>query len=92
MKEIPREKKLEWKKDLIDDRIFVSEVKVSKSCTFLPALALHYSNQINMKNSMNSILHLGYDGYESLIIDKDLRSVCHFSDCALIHDRFHYCL
>ena len=99
MKEIEGEKKEEWKKDLIADEVFVSKVNALMSVTSLPLLTLHYSNKSVLTNSSlfrffgrNSINHIGNDGTESLIIDKDFRSVCRFSDCALIHDRFHYCL
>ena len=103
MKEIDGEKKKEWKKDVTQDRIVVSEADVSKSITSLSSLPLHYSNESILKNFGNSIIHNGENSLESIIIDKALFHVCFpslfvilfvlviycrvFIECVL----FHYC-
>ena len=77
LKEIDGEKKEEWKKDVIADQIDVPEVKnVRQSITSLSSLPLHPSDETILKGSENSLVHIGNDGYQSMIIQKALQNVC----------------
>ena len=76
MKKIDGEKKIEWKKDITEDPFVVSEVDVSKRITSFSSLSLHYSNESILKKSGNSLIHIGGDRFESVIIDKAFLRVC----------------
>ena len=78
MKEIEEEKRIKWKQELVKERIVVSNVNVSESTTSLPSLNLHYSNESILKNSGNSMIHIGNDRNESIIIANALQNVCWF--------------